>query len=127
MLALAATAGAYGQDHEMTAKIPFAFRASGSDLPEGHYKVGTMSRGSRTVELRNMDTGKSVFIPSRASITDDKDVRARLIFKCGGEEGCTLARLWEGSGGGLEFSTPALTANQRERRETIYLDRFKAK
>ena len=34
---------------------------------------------------------------------------------------------WSGAGSGLEFATPALTAPQKERRETIYLDRFNGK
>jgi hypothetical protein len=127
LLALATTAAGYGQENQLTTKIPFAFRAAGSDLPAGRYNVGKMAGNSRTLELQNMDTGKAVFIPSKASLTDDKDVRPRLIFTCGGEEGCSLAKIWAGTGDGLEFPTPALTANQRERRETVYLDRFKAK
>jgi hypothetical protein len=81
-----------------------------------------------TMELRNLDTGKTVFIPSKTPVTGSKkDVRPRLIFQCGGEEGCSLATLWSGADSGLEFATPALTASQKERRETIYLDRFKEK
>jgi hypothetical protein len=44
-----------------------------------------------------------------------------------GEEGCSLARLWSGDGGGLEFRTPPLKPSQRERRETIYLESFQEK
>ena len=128
MLTLATTAAVYGQN-ALTTKIPFAFRAAGSDYPAGHYKVGMVTENSRAIELQNIDTQKSVFIQYKAPLTDDKnkDVRPRLIFKCGGEEGCSLARLWEGSGNGLEFPTPKLTANQRERRETVYLERFREK
>jgi len=128
MLTLVATA-AYGQPNVLTAKVPFAFRAVGSDLPAGQYKiVPAGSAGSMgTMELRNMDTGKTVFIPSKAPTSETKDGRPRLIFQCGGEEGCSLATLWSGTGRGLEFPTPALTASQKERRETIYLDRFKEK
>jgi len=83
------------------------------------------------MELRNLDTGKTVFIPSQNPITGSasgsQDVRPRLIFQCGGEGGCSLATLWSGASSGLEFATPALTASQKERRETIYLDRFKEK
>ena len=129
LLTLVATA-AYSQTNEMTAKIPFAFRAVGSDLPAGRYKVvplAATSGASRTMELLNIDTGKSILILARVPITESGDARPRLIFRCGGEEGCSLATLWSGTGAGLEFSTPALTASQRERRETIYLDRFKEK
>lgn len=126
LLTLVATA-AYGQEYAMTAKIPFAFRAAGSDLPAGEYKVdrATEGAGSATMQLRNVDTGKSVFIPSKVPVTESKKARPRLIFQCGGEEGCSLAKLWSGDGDGLEFATPALTDAQRERLETVYLNRFK--
>ena len=125
-LTLAATA-AYGEDYAMAAKIPFPFRAVGSDLPAGHYRVERMEGNSSVLALRNTDTGKAVFIPSKDPATESGHTRPRLIFQCGGEEGCSLATLWSGSGAGLEFRTPPLTATQKERRETIYLDRFKAK
>ena len=51
------------------------------------------------MRLQNVDTGKSVFIHAKTSVTDSKkDQRPRLVFQCGGEEGCALARLWEGTG-----------------------------
>jgi hypothetical protein len=126
LLTLVATA-AYGQDYAMSAKIPFAFRAVGSDLPAGKYKVERTPGNTTTLTLRNVDTGKTVFIPSKDPLTETKASRPRLIFQCGGEAGCSLATLWAGSGAGLEFNTPPLTSSQRERRETIYLDRFKEK
>jgi hypothetical protein len=130
LLTLVASA-AYGQTEPMTAKISFAFRAVGSDLPAGHYKLAPVSgnAGSMgTMELRNMDTGKTVFFSSKdASTAESKDARPRLVFQCGGEGGCSLASVWSGTGAGLEFATPAFTAAQRERRETVYLDRFKQK
>jgi hypothetical protein len=112
----------------MTARIPFAFRAVGTDLPAGQYKVGPMPGGAAPMALLNIDTGKTVFIPPKAPPrTDTKDGRPRLVFECGNEGGCSLASLWSGKGTGMEFSTPALTAAQRERQETVYLDRFKQK
>jgi len=125
VLTLAASA-AFGQDTETIATIPFAFRAVGNDLPAGPYKV-VPTAGSPTLRLLNTDTGESVFIHAKAPISASKAQRPRLIFQCGGEEGCALATLWSGSDSGLTFATPKLTANQRERRETVYLDRFKAK
>jgi hypothetical protein len=126
LLTLAATA-AYGQEYAMSAKIPFAFRAVGSDLPAGRYKIERTPGNSAALALRNLDTGKAVFIPSREPVSESRTARPRMIFQCGGEEGCSLATLWSGSGSGLEFTTPALTSAQRERRETVYLDRFKVK
>jgi len=131
LLTLVATAAyAQIQDKVLVAKIPFAFHAVGSDLPAGMYKVspGPGSSGSNgTMELRNIDTGKSIFIASEVPMTDTKDGRPRLTFQCVGQEGCSLATLWSGRGSGLKFPTPALTGAQRERLETIYLDRFKGK
>jgi len=124
---------AYGQENALIAKIPFGFRASGSDLPAGQYRVvpakGSAGSMGGTMELRNIESGKVVFIQSKVPVSESpaKDGRGRLIFQCGGEEGCSLATLWSGSGTGLEFPTPTLTASQKERRETVYLDRFKGK
>ena len=126
ILTLAASA-AYGQDIETTAKIPFAFRAFGSDLPAGRYSVSPSTGNPENLRLLNLDTGKSVFMHAKTHTTESQEGRPRLIFRCGGEEGCSLAQLWSGAGNGFEFATPKLTANQRERRETIYLDRFKEK
>ncbi len=125
MLTLAASA-AYGQDYPLSAKVPFAFRAAGSDLPAGQYKVERPPNSS-ALTLRNIETGKTVFIQYKDPVTEAKSARPRMIFQCGGEGGCSLATLWAGSGAGLEFSTPPLTAAQKERRETVYLDRFKEK
>jgi|SRR5580658_1556214 hypothetical protein len=129
LLTLVATV-AYSQTDALTATIPFAFRAVGSDLPAGRYTVSAMriaTGGSHTMQLRNLDTGKAVFLPSKTPAKASQDVRARLVFKCVDEEGCSLTSVWSGAGAGLEFFTPPLTASQRERRETIYLDRFKDK
>jgi hypothetical protein len=126
LLTLAAGA-AYGQTDGTEAKIPFAFRAAGSDLTAGEYWVGPRSTSPQSIQLKNMDTGKTIFIHAKAPATESKNPRPRLIFRCGGEEGCALAAMWSGTGSGLEFATPKLTVNQRERRETIYLDRFKEK
>jgi hypothetical protein len=129
LLTLVATA-AYAQTEALTAKIPFAFRAVGSDLPAGQYRIAQTSGTSgdaRTMELRNLDTGKAVFLPAKSPATDGKDARPRLVFRCGGDDGCSLASLWSGEGSGIEFSTPPLTASQKERRETIYLNRTKGK
>jgi hypothetical protein len=126
LLTLAATA-AYSQDYAMTAKIPFGFRANGSDFPAGKYKVERTPGNTSTLTLRNVETGGAIFIPSKDPVSEAKTARPRLVFQCGGEAGCSLATLWSGSGAGLEFSTPPLTAAQKERRETVYLDRFKEK
>jgi hypothetical protein len=91
----------YGQYSSMTAEIPFAFRAVRTDLPAGRYSIaaapGTVGSPAN-MELRNLDTGKAVFIATKdAPLTESKNGRARLIFRCGGE-GCSLATLWSGTG-----------------------------
>jgi len=129
MLTLLAGA-AYSQSNSLTAKVPFAFRAAGSDYPAGSYMVAPAQGSSASagvMQLRNIETGKTVFVPSKMPTKESKQGRPRLIFQCGSEEGCALAALWSGTGSGLEFPTPPLTSSQKERRETIYLDRFKEK
>ena len=123
LLTLVATA-AYAQDYPLTAKIPFAFRAVGSDLTAGRYKFEQMRDSGATV-LRNLDTGKAAIVLSKAPISESKGAGARLIFQCGGGEGCSLATLWSGTGAGLEFPTPSLTPAQRERGTTLFLVRLK--
>jgi len=117
------TAVAYGQNNPLTATIPFAFHAANSNLPAGRYRVarasGTMG-GSGIMQLRNLETGKSVFLASRVPITDSEDTRPRLVFRCG-ESGCALATLWSGEGTGMEFATPKLPAAEKERSEVAYL------
>jgi hypothetical protein len=126
-----AAAAACGQSKTLTAKIPFAFRAVGSDLPAGQYTISQIQGATGALvnmELRNIDNGKAVLIPTKtAPLSESGTGRARLVFRCGAQEGCSLATLWSGNGSGLEFSTPAPTASQKERLETIYLDRFKGK
>ncbi len=124
LLTLACTA-AYSQTNTLTATIPFAFRAVGSDFPAGKYKVRPAKGASGalgTMQLQSVDTGKSVFIQAKAPATESKNARPRLMFQCVSDEGCALSKLWSGTGSGMEFPTPALTPSQKERYETIYLD-----
>jgi hypothetical protein len=125
------TAAAYGQTNTMTAEIPFAFHAVGSNLPAGRYQVAPATIGSGVMVVRNVDTGKTVYAPSKIPITESvlapKDANPRLVFKCRGEENCSLAELWSGAGRGLEFRTPAPTTAQRERGEAVYVIRLKTK
>ena len=124
------TAAAYGQNNPLTATIPFGFRAVNSNLPAGRYTVarasGTLGE-SGIMQLRNLETGKAVFLPSRVPLTDSKDNRPRLVFRCGDESGCALATLWSGKGTGMEFATPALPAAEKERSEVAYLYGSKGK
>jgi hypothetical protein len=131
LLTLVATA-AYGQENALVAKIPFGFRANGSELPAGRYRIARQNGSlgaATTMELRNLDNGKAIFLPSMVPMTErpsnGKD--ARLIFHCAGDDGCALETLWSGTGTGMEFSMPPMTASQRERHETIYMDPFKGK
>jgi hypothetical protein len=128
------TAAAYGQPNTMTADIPFAFHAVGANLPAGRYQIAPALTGSGVMAVRNLDTGKTVFAPSKDPITESvlgsapgsKAANPRLVFQCRGEEDCSLAELWSGAGGGLEFRTPAPAAGQRQR-DTVYVIRLKTK
>jgi hypothetical protein len=128
------TAAAYGQTNSMTADIPFAFHAVGSSLPAGRYQIAPATIGSEVMIVRNVDTGKAVYAPSKDPITESvrgsalgsKDANPRLVFQCRGEEDCSLAQLWSGGGRGLEFRTPVPAAGQRQR-DTVYVIRLKVK
>jgi hypothetical protein len=121
------TAAAYGQTNKMTADIPFAFHAGSSNLPAGRYQVAPATISSAVMQVQNLDTGKTAYVPSKVPITESKAGTPRLVFQCRGEEDCTLAKLWSGAGGGLEFPTPAPTAAQREHSETTFVIRLKVK
>jgi hypothetical protein len=126
MLSLGGIA-AYGQNPPLTAKIPFAFRAVGNDLPSGNYRIARQqgaTGASGTMELRNMDSGKAIFIPAKVPTTERTGDHARLIFHCA-EGDCALETMWMGTGQGLEFATPQMTSTQRERHETISLEPYK--
>ena len=129
LLTLVSTA-AYSQTNSLSATIPFAFRAVGSDFPAGKYKVvpaKVASGAIGTMQLQNVETGKSVFIQAKSPATESKNARPRLTFQCVTDEGCALSKLWSGTGSGMEFPTPALTPSQKERYETVYLDHATAK
>jgi hypothetical protein len=124
------TAAAYGQNNPLIATIPFGFRAVKSNLPAGRYMVARASGSllnSGIMQLRNIKTGESVFLPSGAPRTESEDKHPRLVFRCGGESGCALATLWSGEGTGMEFATPALPAAEKERSEVAYLYGSKGK
>jgi hypothetical protein len=123
LLSLGATA-AYAQNVPLQAKIPFAFRAVGNDLPAGSYRISRQQGGAGafgTMELRNTDTGKSIFIPAKVPTTERSGDHARLIFHCADKD-CSLESMWTGTGAGLEFATPPMTSSQRERHETVDLN-----
>ena len=121
------TAAAYGQSNRMIADIPFAFHAVGYNLPAGRYQVAPAAVSSPVMEVRNLDTGKTVYVPSKIRVTESKDTQPRLVFQCRGEEDCSLAKVWSGTGGGMEFLTPALTGAHRERGATVSVIRLTVK
>jgi hypothetical protein len=110
------TAAAYGQNTPLTASIPFGSARSAPTFR----RAGTLGE-SGIMHLRNLETGKAVFLSSRAKVTDSKEKGPRLVFRCGGESGCALATLWSGKGTGMEFATPALPAAEKKRSEVAYL------
>ncbi len=120
ILTLGATA-ANGEEF-LIAKVPFDFRAVRSNLPAGRYSIAPALGGRNVTEIRNLDTGKTVFLSSKLT-RGDSDGEARLVFMCGGNDVCSLATMWPESGPGLDIPTPAPTG----RRETISRIRIKGK
>ena len=102
MLATAAllVASTISSANDMTAKIPFAFRASGTVLGPGNYRVKASS-GEAGFELRNMKTGESILLGSGFPREPRKEWKASnggvLQFTCG-DRGCALRQIWTNSG-----------------------------
>src|SRR5580698_5576187 len=92
------TAAAYGQTNTMTADIPFAFHAVGSNLPAGRYQVAPATISSGVMKVRNLDTGKTVYVSSKVPITEyTSDPKMRTPGSFSSVEASRIAH-WQSSG-----------------------------
>jgi hypothetical protein len=94
----ALAAGASAQS--LTAEIPFAFRAGGTALQPGAYRVTmTTSVGRQLVTIRGVETSGTVilanYIVGDASAQQMADGRPKLGFECAAKT-CVLRDLWRG-------------------------------
>jgi hypothetical protein len=83
------------------AKVPFAFRAGGMEMPAGTYSVEPqIGRATPMFVVRNAETGKSSVVMTPVSVAPDETLegqQARLVFHCAGTE-CALAEVQPGLG-----------------------------
>ncbi len=81
---LAGTAFAY--DPLLDAQVPFAFSAGENKLAAGHYQVGVPDQNADVLEVKNLDTGKSVLVPyiTRLAARSKEDIA--LVFDEQGNE-----------------------------------------
>jgi hypothetical protein len=83
------------------AKVPFAFRAGGMDMPAGTYSVERqIGRTTPIFVVRNVETGKSGAVMTPLMVAPDATLegqQARLVFECAGTE-CALVEVQPGVG-----------------------------
>jgi len=105
-IALAAVAAVHAQDKTVTANVPFSFYMDSSLMPQGAYRVSTVSNGAAVwIMSTKSDASKAV---TTLHLTGKKvDEPARLVFHRYGEE-YFLAEVWTGdsSRGGLIARSP---------------------
>jgi hypothetical protein len=105
--ALMVAAGVAGAQ-TIKAEVPFGFRAAGTVLPAGSYRVSAIqsSGGSPAVTLRNEDTNQAVLtMPYAHDVQKSGDAPVSLTFECTGTD-CALVRMAPGSGQTYRFWKP---------------------
>ena len=119
MFAAAALVIAAGMAQAQTikAEVPFSFRASGTVMPAGEYRVTETSSmsGSRMFKLNHVDTNRSILAVSHDSSEQKPgSPEASLTFECGGAH-CALVQLAPGSGRTYRFSQPKPLVDENTR------------
>ena len=122
-LMISATA-ANAQNLPLIAKIPFAFRAVGSDLPAGEYTIRAMSFGSAVLEIRNAATRETVYVFGDGQRIDtawqSNGASPYLTFQCMGDA-CDLDSLASASRSPVRFGIPGRSRTGRKNTATIHL------
>jgi|SRR5207302_8379903 len=102
--ALMVAAGA-AQAQQLKAEVPFSFRAQGTVMPAGEYRVERIGLGSGSITFRvaNLDAKRAIlaapYVSNNAPAGDPK-----LTFECSGDH-CWLAKMDAGDGQAYQFST----------------------
>ena len=109
----------------LKAEIPFTFKAGGAILPAGSYLL-TESTGMRYVQMRNMDTLKSILLVPSSAADASKAWRSegtpKLGFVCG-DGRCVLTQIWNGDGPSYQFHTPGFGKNTKTHVAVIVMHR----
>jgi len=98
LLALLATASAFGQQHRGTFDIPFEFSAGGKSMPAGQYEV-TQATGLGSMELTCSACKAGVLSVTHAVGSYDTSIsESRLVFNRYGDRYFLSSVSWPGSG-----------------------------
>jgi hypothetical protein len=110
LLALLATASAFGQQHRGVFDIPFEFSIGGKVMPAGQYEV-TQPTGLRSMELTcSACKAGALFVTHPAGSYDASINESRLVFNRYGDRYFLSSVSWPGSG-----MASALPASRIER------------
>jgi hypothetical protein len=109
-----------GSGQTVTAKVPFGFQITNSEMPPGEYSVSQLHSGSPVVRFNNQDAHKSVMVLGRP-LDPSSDKRPRLVFHCV-ESRCSLAEIWGATAAaGVRLSEPRVTVQEADRVAVIYM------
>jgi hypothetical protein len=112
--ALMVAAGVAGAQ-TMKAEIPFGFRAAGTVLTAGSYRlVGNNSSGTEMFTLINQDTHRSVLTIPYPPDTQKQGGVPTLTFECSGAD-CALVQVAPGNGRGYRLQKPSLGKDENTR------------
>ena len=123
MLATAAVVVAGSAYAQVKVTVPFNFRIDRNELPAGTYNVSDPGRGARPTFAVSRVHGNSIFTMPVAPIYQSKDLRPRMVFRCG-SAGCSLVELWDGERG-YQWK-PVNKEKGDERIAVIYIDKHSA-
>ncbi len=65
----------------VVANVPFPFYVGNTMLPAGHYEVYPSNDSAMDLVVRNVDTGKSVFMPVETRDLATLTSKSQLVFK----------------------------------------------
>lgn|SRR5271165_371486 len=78
--ALLGTTGLYAQPRAV-ADVPFNFTVKTVPMPAGKYELHAASTTDRAIQMRNIETGKSVFVPRTLSPDAGKgEASGKIVF-----------------------------------------------
>jgi len=108
MIAAAAFVVAAGaaQAQQLKVEIPFSFRAQGTMMPAGEYRVTALhSNGSPIFKLTSVDSNRAILAAPYFSNSGAPEGAATLSFQCGSNH-CALDQIDPGAGKAYRFPTP---------------------
>jgi len=113
--ALVAAAGSASAQN-LTAEIPFAFRANNTLMQPGSYEVVRINSSASTMYvLRNRDTAGAVLLAAYSQHEPSKEwvksAVAKLAFECA-DNRCALQELWTGGAAAYRFFAPKMARGE---------------